>query len=53
MNLQSALPRRIITAAIVLVLAGQACTLSLFENPFDAGTATQTPVNVVPSSPTP
>jgi hypothetical protein len=53
MNLQSVLSRRIITAAIVLVLAGQACTLSLFENPFDAGTATQTPAGVVPSSPTP
>ena len=33
MNLQSVLSRRIITAAVVLVLVGQACTLSLFENP--------------------
>ncbi|CAG0998424.1 hypothetical protein ANAEL_02770 [Anaerolineales bacterium] len=52
MNLKSVLSRRIITAAVVLVLAGQACTLSLFENPFGNGTATQTPVSVVPS-PTP
>jgi hypothetical protein len=44
--------RRIITAALLLVLTGQACTLSLFENPLGNATATQTPVNVVPS-PTP
>ncbi|MBI5952970.1 MAG: carboxypeptidase regulatory-like domain-containing protein [Chloroflexi bacterium] len=50
MKLTSVLSRRIITAAILLVLVGQACTLSLFENPI--GTATQTPAIVVPS-PTP
>jgi len=52
MNLQSIISRRIVTAALVLVLVGQACTLSLFENPFNTGTSTQTPVIVVPS-PTP
>ncbi len=36
MNKQSILPRRIITAAIVLVLVGQACTLSLFETPINS-----------------
>ena len=44
--------RRIITTAIVLVLVGQACTLSLFENPLNSGTSTQIPGNDVPS-PTP
>jgi len=52
MNLQSAPIRRIITTAIVLVLIGQACTLSLFENPLNTDTSTQTPDVVVPS-PTP
>ncbi len=51
MNMHSVLPRRIVTiAAIVLVLAGQACTLSLFENPIDLGTSTQSPDIVVPTS---
>ena len=36
MNKQSLSPRRMITAAIVLVLVGQACTLSLFENPINS-----------------
>ena len=49
MNMQSILIRRIIAAAIVLVLVGQACTLSLFETPISSGTSTQTPV-VAPSS---
>jgi hypothetical protein len=45
--------RRIISAAIVLVLAGQACTLSLFDSPINSGTtATQTPGVIIPS-PTP
>ena len=52
MNKQSVLSRRIITAAVVLVLVGQACTFSLFENPINTGTSTQTPGVVVPS-PTP
>jgi hypothetical protein len=47
--MQSILIRRIIAAAIVLVLVGQACTLSLFETPISSGTSTQTPV-VAPSS---
>ena len=50
MNLQPALLRRIITAAITLVLVGQACTLSLFENPLGNNTATQTPAVIVPSA---
>ena len=52
MHKQSLSSRRIITVAIVLVLVGQACTLSLFENPLNTGTSTQTPAIVVPS-PTP
>ena len=54
MNIQSVSPtnRRITAAAIVLVLVGQACTLSLFENPINSGTSTQTPGVVLPS-PTP
>ncbi len=44
--------RHMITAAIMLVFVGQACTLSLFENPISTGTSTQTPAIVVPS-PTP
>ena len=52
MNKQSVPLRRVITAAVVLVLIGQACTLSLFENPINTGTSTQTPGIVIPS-PTP
>ncbi len=52
MKMQSISSRRIITAAVVLVLVGQACTLSLFENPINSGTSTQTPAIVAPS-PTP
>ncbi len=52
MNMRSVSSRSLITAAIVLVLVGQACTLSLFENPIISGTSTQTPGVVVPS-PTP
>jgi len=52
MNLKSTSIRRITTAAIVLAFVGQACTLSLFENPLNGGTSTQTPDVVVPS-PTP
>lgn len=50
MNPQSAPIRRLITAAIVLVLVGQACTISLFENPLNSGATTPTPVVVVPSA---
>jgi len=43
--------RRMITAAIMLVLVGQACTLSLFENPISTGTSsTLTPAAVGPTS---
>ncbi|MDO9302989.1 MAG: hypothetical protein Q7T89_16495, partial [Anaerolineales bacterium] len=52
MNKQSVPLRRVITAAVALVLIGQACTLSLFENPINTGTSTQTPGSVIPS-PTP
>lgn len=34
MNRQSKLSRRLVLAAVILLLAGQACTLSLFESPF-------------------
>lgn len=44
--------RRSIIAAIVLVLAGQACTLSLFGNPINPGNSTPIPGNIIPS-PTP
>lgn len=46
MKRQSLLSRRVITVAVVLVLVGQACTLSLFNsNP-----STQEPGEVVPSA---
>ncbi|MDD2922660.1 MAG: hypothetical protein PHQ36_10285, partial [Anaerolineales bacterium] len=47
MNQQSLLFRRIITAAIALILTGQACTLSLFQNPL-GNTSTAIPASVVP-----
>ena len=47
MNQQSFLLRRIITAAIALVLTGQACTLSLFQNPL-GNNPTAVPSSVVP-----
>jgi hypothetical protein len=52
MNMQSISPtsRRIVIAAIVLVLIGQACTLSLFENPISSVPSTKVPDIVVPSS---
>jgi hypothetical protein len=53
MNKQFKLParRRIATAAIMLALVGQACTLSLFENPTSSsGTSTKTQVVVAPST---
>ena len=55
MKKQSKLPARlrIVTAAIMLALVGQACTLSLFENPINSSvTSTKIPAVVVPS-PTP
>lgn len=42
--------RRILTASIMLLLVGQACTLSLFKNPIDPGSGTPIPVNNVPTS---
>ncbi|HQV63415.1 MAG TPA: hypothetical protein PKV19_05395, partial [Anaerolineales bacterium] len=50
MNKLSLLSRRILTMVIMLVLVGQACTLSLFETPAIPGVST--PVDVGPS-PTP
>ncbi len=41
---------RLITAAFVLVLAGQACTLSLFPNPLEAGNPTQTTEEAPPEA---
>ncbi len=53
MKKQSTLSRRTVVAVIVLALAGQACTLSLLENPFGSGgTSTQAP-GVSTPSPTP
>lgn len=48
---QSKLSRRLVLAALILMLAGQACTLSLFENPFGTGPS-QPPVEEIPT-PTP
>ena len=42
--------RRILIASIMLILVGQACTLSLFKNPIDSGSVTPIPVNNVPTS---
>lgn len=50
MNKHPLLSRRIVTAAIVLVLVGQACTLSLFKNPINSSPDTQTPEITAPSS---
>ena len=50
MNKQSL--RHMVSAAIVLVLVGQACTLSLFDPPSIPGISTQTPAIDIPS-PTP
>ena len=50
MNLQSAPLRSLIAVAISLVLAGQACTLSLFDNSLPTGTSTLIPEVVIPSS---
>ena len=52
MNKLSLLSRRILTMVIMLVLVGQACTLSLFETPAIPGVNTPIPVDVGPS-PTP
>jgi hypothetical protein len=52
MHKQSILSRRMIITAIVLVLVGQACTLSLFAPQNIPGTSTQTPAPDLPS-PTP
>lgn len=51
MNLKLALARRTIIAALALALAGQACTLSLFQPPLNGG-LTPPAVNI-PPSPTP
>src|SRR5258706_12327801 len=42
--------RRSIFAGLVLLLAGQACTLSLFQTPSIPGGSTSTPVPVGPTS---
>ena len=52
MNKLSLLSRRILTMVVMLVLVGQACTLSLFETPTIPGIDTPIPVDVGPS-PTP
>ncbi len=52
MNKLSLLSRRILTMVVMLVLVGQACTLSLFETPAIPGVNTPVPVDVGPS-PTP
>lgn len=44
--------RRIITASIVLILVGQACTLSLFQSPISSTPSTPIPGNTV-TAPTP
>ena len=52
MNKLSLLSRRILTMVVMLVLVGQACTLSLFETPTIPGINTPIPVDAGPS-PTP
>ncbi len=52
MHHQSFLLRRIVTAALVLVVSGQACTLSLFENPLGNPTAVP-PGALTPGTPQP
>lgn len=52
MKMQTNLARRFMTAATLLVLAGQACTVSLFENPLGGGTTPPTAAIQV-ASPTP
>ena len=52
MNKLSLLSRRILTTVVMLVLVGQACTLSLFETPTIPGINTPIPVDAGPS-PTP
>ncbi|MBL8101884.1 MAG: hypothetical protein JNM02_05090 [Anaerolineales bacterium] len=47
MKRQSFVLRRVLTLAIVLVLVGQACTLSLLTNPFNTTPATQIPGNTI------
>ena len=48
----SLLSRRFIFAALMLALVGQACTLTLFDNPINTANQTPIPVEVIPS-PTP
>ncbi len=47
MKRQSLLLRRVFTSAVALALAGQACTLSLFTDPFNSTPTTQTPGAIV------
>lgn len=49
MKEQSSLFRRISIAALVLVIAGQACTFSLFNLPTLTGSSTQTPAIISPT----
>ncbi len=53
MNQRSFLFRRIITAAIALILTGQACTLSLFQNPLGNNPTVVPSVAVPPPTPQP
>ncbi len=50
MNGKSNFTRRLLTAALALVLVGQACTLTLFENPFGGDSSTPVPGATTASS---
>ena len=50
MKRPSLLTRRAISLAVMLVLIGQACTLSLFENPFNPTPSTPLPGGITPSA---
>jgi hypothetical protein len=50
MNRKSLLSRRITITAILSALILQACSLSLFENPFNSTTPTQVPGEIIPSA---
>jgi hypothetical protein len=53
MSKRSSLFHRIVIAASVLVLTGQACTFSLLQNPFGSTAPTAVPAGAVIPSPTP
>ncbi len=50
MNGKFFMSRRVMSVAILIAFLGQACTISLLENPFGSSPSTQGPVEVVPSS---